>query len=498
MTERTPITTPALPGGLPFDATQIQFTQSGTGAVARSVQSKERDVVSVFDFMTAAQIADVQARTKLVNVAAAIQAAVTALNAAANNGELWFPPGVYRIDSEITIPTNVSISIRGSGREVTVIQLNSTTQNGFNVACDQAVHFSDLQIIGSAAQTAGAGIKLNGATNGVTTNPHSSFRNLGFTQCWKGIEVISAMAWRVNGCQFFGILDAGIVAGDSVFPDSGDTFITENFFTGNSASATLDGIRHTGGGGIHIVNNAFISLGCAYRMAWATVAGSSQIRLQGNTVDQSMQVAGFLFDRTAAGGLFGISIKDNFFDTNVAAAPSIWFKTNAAGSVNLVSISGNDHLINAGNTGIQIDGGSDYSITGELFVGNANGTGIATGNATATNIYLGSNSFENVLNPYSINTPTQIRGGQFFGNTNADFGNVADGAIGTIATCTVPGAAVGDICTVGAPQLIVGGVFLYATISAANTAKVTAFNKSGGAWNVGAGLVKVFACRQEV
>lgn len=47
---RDPSSTPAVPGGLPFDATQIQFTQSGTGAAARSVQSKERDSIAIGDF----------------------------------------------------------------------------------------------------------------------------------------------------------------------------------------------------------------------------------------------------------------------------------------------------------------------------------------------------------------------------------------------------------------------------------------------------------------
>jgi hypothetical protein len=108
MTERTPITTPALPGGLPFDATQIQFTPAGAGAVARSVQSKERDVVSVFDFMTAAQIADVQANTALVDVAAAIRAAIATLS---GGGELIFSPGTYLCGTQIVISTTLFSNI---------------------------------------------------------------------------------------------------------------------------------------------------------------------------------------------------------------------------------------------------------------------------------------------------------------------------------------------------------------------------------------------------
>ena len=60
-------------------ADAVSFIQSGTGAVATTVQAKDRQTVSVFDFMTAAQIADVQAGTRLQDVTAAIQAAVNSV-----------------------------------------------------------------------------------------------------------------------------------------------------------------------------------------------------------------------------------------------------------------------------------------------------------------------------------------------------------------------------------------------------------------------------------
>ncbi len=48
MTERNPISTPALPGGLPYDATQIGFSQATLGA-ANSVAAKLQQIVSVKD-----------------------------------------------------------------------------------------------------------------------------------------------------------------------------------------------------------------------------------------------------------------------------------------------------------------------------------------------------------------------------------------------------------------------------------------------------------------
>lgn len=77
----------------------VGFLQAGTGAVARTAQDKMRDMVSVFDFMTTAEIADVQAGTLLVDVTAAIQAAID------STSSLWFPPGKYLITSTLNFPT---------------------------------------------------------------------------------------------------------------------------------------------------------------------------------------------------------------------------------------------------------------------------------------------------------------------------------------------------------------------------------------------------------
>jgi hypothetical protein len=82
----------------------IGFLQAGTGAVATNVQDKLRQYVSVFDFMSAAEIADVQANTASINVATAVQ---TAINAATSAKKvLYLPAGTYRLESTLTISGN--------------------------------------------------------------------------------------------------------------------------------------------------------------------------------------------------------------------------------------------------------------------------------------------------------------------------------------------------------------------------------------------------------
>lgn len=97
------------------NASGVAYTPAGTGAVATTVQAKLRQYISVFDFMTSAQIADVQANTALVDVTAAIQAAITASN------DVYFPAGTYSVDAQINLKSGLTLS----GTPASIIKLAS-------------------------------------------------------------------------------------------------------------------------------------------------------------------------------------------------------------------------------------------------------------------------------------------------------------------------------------------------------------------------------------
>lgn len=92
-------------------AALIGFIQAGASAVARTVQSKLRDTVSVFDYLTTAQITDVQNRALTLDVSAAVQAALTYCYSV--NKSLFIPSGAYLIGSQLT---NLGVSMVGEGR----------------------------------------------------------------------------------------------------------------------------------------------------------------------------------------------------------------------------------------------------------------------------------------------------------------------------------------------------------------------------------------------
>ncbi len=77
----------------------VGYMPAGTGAVATTVQGKLREGVSVFDFMTPAQITDVQNRTFLVDVTAALNAAI--LYEQTYKRGLVFPGGGYLVSSTV-------------------------------------------------------------------------------------------------------------------------------------------------------------------------------------------------------------------------------------------------------------------------------------------------------------------------------------------------------------------------------------------------------------
>jgi hypothetical protein len=88
-------------------ASSSAFIQAGTGAVSRTAQNKMREVVSVMDFMTEAQIDDARGVTSTgSDHTAAFQAAVDA------GKSVYVPPGTYRITSSITLTQNI-FEIRG-------------------------------------------------------------------------------------------------------------------------------------------------------------------------------------------------------------------------------------------------------------------------------------------------------------------------------------------------------------------------------------------------
>lgn len=101
----------------------IGYINSGSGATARTVQARLRDMLSVKDFGAVGNgtTNDVTAIQNAINAAAALPASGGSSGLGGISGAtVYFPPGVYRINSGITIPDGVKLI--GNGERATVIK----------------------------------------------------------------------------------------------------------------------------------------------------------------------------------------------------------------------------------------------------------------------------------------------------------------------------------------------------------------------------------------
>jgi hypothetical protein len=116
-----------------MNASEVIYDPAGTGAQETNAQQKMRQTISVFDFMTAAEITDVQSNAGLVDVSAKIRLALDYAFSLGKQCQLYFPPGTYYVPSTVFIPrsgggrsgglimTGYGATIKGAGEGSGVI-----------------------------------------------------------------------------------------------------------------------------------------------------------------------------------------------------------------------------------------------------------------------------------------------------------------------------------------------------------------------------------------
>lgn len=182
----------------------VGFLQSGVGAVARTLQAKSRDTVSVKDFGAVGN--------GVTDDTAAIQAAVNAVRAN-GGGTVEFQPGQYLVSTTIDLHQGsaLNIQIKGSGRGATTIR---TTSNivVFNHA--ESCVFQDFTI--EQAGTAKTGRAFSTPTNkqaAYCVYERLSVDGFKFGAWWRYSLWNSVRDVRFNDCG------AGIKASRNAFPD---------------------------------------------------------------------------------------------------------------------------------------------------------------------------------------------------------------------------------------------------------------------------------------
>ena len=177
-------------------AALVSYTPAGTGAVITTVQAKLRESVSVFDFMTAAQVADVKARTYTLDTAPAIQAAI---DSGATN--IVIPEGSYRVNSNITISSTSAVkNITGLGDAVLKLYTAVQSQIFFlpsaspSYPTKQFLNISNLTLDSNGTKT--DGLQTYGILS-VNTS-YSQFNDIRATN-------FSGAGLELRGCVYVGV-----------------------------------------------------------------------------------------------------------------------------------------------------------------------------------------------------------------------------------------------------------------------------------------------------
>ena len=221
-------------------AALIGFIQAGSGAVATTLQTKGRQVVSAFDYMTAAMIADVIANTAAVDVTAAIQSAAT-------YSSVYFPAGTYKVTAQISVPANRTLYGLG-GNSIIAFSGSMAANSVFTCDTVNNVTIRDLSVTG--IQTNDAGSDLYGAAVYADTCVNLRVQNLtvsAFPQ--SGIFLRDCTKFEVTNCNVQNVVpptaSTSGIGGISVVGASEDGLVAENYIKtiGKADGATGIGIR---------------------------------------------------------------------------------------------------------------------------------------------------------------------------------------------------------------------------------------------------------------
>jgi len=199
------------------DASSVGFLQAGTGAVARTLQSKNRDAVSVFDFLTSAQIADVQSYGYTLDVTTGVQAAIT--YGQSSGLAIRAPAGGYKITSGLSITDD--IEFRGDGGFRSIFKLvSAAVVKALTVALPDNSSFIGGNIGGFGIICNGGAAVCDGlaitttATNSAVSQ--SAFDDLYISNPRDGVTLDGV----IYMCDFSGITVTGVVTRYGWYADS--------------------------------------------------------------------------------------------------------------------------------------------------------------------------------------------------------------------------------------------------------------------------------------
>lgn len=385
------------------------FIQSGTGAVARTVQAKERDVVSVKDF---GAVGD-----GVTDDTAAIQAAHDSLGV--NGGMLFFPIGSYLVSS---VTVSKQCLLQGSGRFSggTLILAKNASSNVFALT-GSSITVRDMQFNKNINQSGGAYILCDAASSII------NLENLYMLNWFVGVQINGVSDISLRNIR----LSTGVVTtGVGISITSGITVLMQSIIVTNTlGQEPLTGIQITNCGDVTLIDCSLFHCVDGMRL----IPGAGQVVTSVYAVNcffDNNSTRGCLILTNSVTGTIQRCRFDGCWFASSGSSDGCLIDTNTtAGIINGITFIDPEMFLN-GNAGLRISGAnsSRIKVIGGKFAQNT-GAGIAiiTGadniqiiGATCGSIGgLTGNATYGIANSAGVTDDLLIIGCQLTGNTTA-------------------------------------------------------------------------------
>lgn len=292
---------------------------------------------------------------------AAIQAAY---NAAGNGGIVFFPPGIYRYTGILNCNSDgvTLLGSNGSGDNLgTILRITHATNNGL-VINGFRNKVKDIGFDSSVVRTGGYYIYFD------TLGSNGGIEGVVMEDWWNGIGIIAEANVYVQRVTLSAPSTTTSGVGISVL--AGDDHRLQNVsIYGNLSSEPSIGLNVKNCGNLYANNLSII--GCDQSLVMDPANGQGVFTAYfTNSFFDTSATRGLLINPTGTGSVARIRFMGCWFGGSVSDQGAL---LNNGGSGILSGVSFIDcHVVNNGNTGLQIEDATDIEVIGGIYAGNTN------------------------------------------------------------------------------------------------------------------------------
>lgn len=303
---------------------------------------------------------------------------------------VYYPRGVYKVSSGVSIPGGGMI---GDGSAQSIISITDTgSANVFTFTGTAPGQFRDIQFVLAATKTGGYAVVVQPASG---ENANSRFDRLVFTGIPNGVSFVAASQWVLHACNFLNSTGDSVTINNTNNSDSGDSTISDCIFN-NSTSTSANAVHQIASGGLKILGNKFNNGGVGYLLDLGTAGSTSDLIITGNSFENA-HFSAIQLQRTSGVRIFtNLAISGNQFLVASASGASAGIYTNNGSTfLSRVTIASNVFFVTdtGAAAGIVLDWVGDATIAANTLTGSGGASiGVSIGGNGSNITFADSNN----------------------------------------------------------------------------------------------------------